>query len=79
MMPRWLKRGLIITGVGGIIVLFIWKIITTYIWKDTSLSDKQSKDTFIIDQHTEGDQSPAIVSDEINIKYGAPNDKKKKD
>ena len=62
MMPRWLKRGLIITVIGGIIVLSIWKIITTYIWKDTSLSDKQSKDTFIIYQHSEGDQSPVNIA-----------------
>ena len=47
--------------------------------QQTKSSQTPDKDKIKIDQHTEGDQSPAIVSDEVNIKYGTPKDKKKKD
>lgn len=36
-------------------------------------NNEQSKDTFKIEQHTEGDQSPAIII------FGDPKDKKTKD
>jgi flagellar basal body-associated protein FliL len=33
----------------------------------------------VINQHTEGDQSPAIISNDVNITYGAPKDQKTKE
>jgi hypothetical protein len=43
-------------------------------------NNDQPQNKVIIEQHTEGDQSPNIVSDdETNITYGVSKDKKKKD
>jgi hypothetical protein len=39
----------------------------------------KTTNTQIINQHTEGDQSPAIISNDVNIIYDAPKDRKTKD
>ncbi len=36
----------------------------------------KNTNTLIINQHTEGDQSPAIISNDVNITYDAPKGKK---
>ena len=39
----------------------------------------KNTNTLIINQHTEGDQSPTIISNDVNITYDAPKDKKTKE
>lgn len=39
----------------------------------------KNTNTTTINQHTEGDQSPAIISNDVNIKYDTPRDKKTKE
>lgn len=48
--------------------------------KEAAVEKKTENDrTIIIEQHTQGDQSPAIVGEKIELKYDGRKDEKKKE